>query len=269
MGGRVGALHWWTSAPAGSGCGWGRWAAPEIQRDRGHVRAAAAGGHQRGDHHHRCDRDSEGDHGGDRQGEADYVLALKGNQETLHQAIMGHIDERLEGTWAGPGAVTMRRAMDVRGWELSPTPCPESLPGSALWKGLKSIGVVTSCCLRDGKETHEIRYYISSLAVSVKKFAHAVRGHWGIENSCHWSLDITYREDESRIRDQRLHKFRVAQAHHRVSLLKQHQGRKSVAMKRDSLRLERELHAGSPYWNNHLVCAGPAPPLPQKTPGSR
>lgn len=44
----------------------------------------------------------------------------------------------------------------------------------------------------------------SSLPVGVKRFAHAVRSHWGIENGCHWSLDITYREDESRIRDQRL-----------------------------------------------------------------
>ena len=55
--------------------------------------------------------------------------------------------------------------------------------------------------LRDGKETIEVRYYISSLAVNVKQFAHAVRSHWGIENSCHWSLDMTYREDESRIRE--------------------------------------------------------------------
>ncbi len=140
------------------------------------------------------------------EGEADYVLALKGNQETLHQAIIEHIDEQLEGDLAqaqehvtiekGHGREEMRTYLQL--------PAPESLPGFALWKGLKSIGVVTSCCLRDGKETHEIRYYISSLAVSVKKFAHAVRGHWGIENSCHWSLDITYREDESRIRDQHL-----------------------------------------------------------------
>ena len=57
---------------------------------------------------------------------------------------------------------------------------------------------VTSRCLRDGKETIEIRYYISSLAMGVKRFARAVRGHWGIENTCHWVLDVTYREDESR-----------------------------------------------------------------------
>jgi predicted transposase YbfD/YdcC len=54
--------------------------------------------------------------------------------------------------------------------------------------------MVVSQCIRNGKETVEIHYYISSLAVSVKRFAHAVRSHWGIENTCHWSLDVTYRE---------------------------------------------------------------------------
>jgi predicted transposase YbfD/YdcC len=170
------------------------------------------------------------------EGEGDYVLALKGNQETLHHAIIEHIDEQLEGDLAqaqehvtiekGHGREEMRTYLQL--------PAPESLPGFALWKGLKSIGVVTSCCLRDGKETHEIRYYISSLAVSVKKFAHAVRGHWGIENSCHWSLDITYREDESRIRDQHLRENFAWLRRITLSLLKQHQSRKSVTMKRNS-----------------------------------
>ncbi len=50
-------------------------------------------------------------------------------------------------------------------------PAPEDLPGFGLWKGLKSIGIVTSRCIRDGKETIEVRYYISSLAVGVRRFA--------------------------------------------------------------------------------------------------
>jgi predicted transposase YbfD/YdcC len=169
-------------------------------------------------------------------GEGDYVLTLKGNQETLHQAIIEHIDEQLEGDLAqahehvtiekGHGREEMRTYLQL--------PAPEDLPGFAQWKGLKSIGIVTSCCLRDGKETVEVRYYISSLAVSVKKFAHAVRSHWGIENGCHWSLDITYREDESRIRDQHLRQNFAWLRRITLSLLKQHQSRKSVAMRRNS-----------------------------------
>lgn len=168
-------------------------------------------------------------------GGGDYVLALKGNQETLHQAVIEHIDEQLEGDLAqAREQVTIEQG---HGREETRTylqlPAPESLPGLAQWKGLKSIGVVTSCCLREGKETIEVRYYISSLAVSVKRFAHAVRGHWGIENSCHWSLDITYREDESRIRNQHLRENFAWLRRFTLSLFKQHQSRKSVAMKRN------------------------------------
>ena len=111
-------------------------------------------------------------------------------------------------------------------------PVPEGLPGLELWEGLKSIGVAMSECVRDGKETVEVRYYISSLAVGVKRFAHAVRSHWGIENSCHWSLDITFREDESRIRERRLRENFAWLNRFTLSLLKQHPGRQSVAMKR-------------------------------------
>ena len=113
-------------------------------------------------------------------------------------------------------------------------PAPKSLPRFALWKVLKSIGVVTSCCVRDGEEAIEVRYYISSLAVSVKKFAHAVRSHWSIENACHWVLDMTYREDESRIRHTTLRENMAWLNRFTLSLLKQHPGRNSIAMKRRS-----------------------------------
>ncbi len=89
-------------------------------------------------------------------------------------------------------------------------------------------------CVRDGKETAEIRYYISSLPVGVKRFAHAVRAHWGIENSCHWSLDVTYREDDSRIRDEHMRENFAWLNRFTLSLLKQHPGRESLAMKRRS-----------------------------------
>ena len=111
-------------------------------------------------------------------------------------------------------------------------PALKSLPGFALWKGLKSIGVVTSCCVRDGKETIEVRYYISSLAVSVKKFADAVRSHWSIENACHWVLDMTYREDKSRIREKVLRENIAWLNRFTLSLLKQHPRRDNIVMKR-------------------------------------
>ena len=170
------------------------------------------------------------------EGKADYVLALKGNQETLHQAVIGYIDEQLEGDLAnaqehvttekGHGREEMRTYLQL--------PAPEKLPGFMRWKGLKSVGVVTSRCLRDGKESIEVRYYISSLTVDVKRFARAVRGHWGIENSCHWSLDMTFREDESRLRERNLRENFAWLNRFALSLFKQHPGRQSLVMKRRS-----------------------------------
>ncbi|MGA2706128.1 MAG: ISAs1 family transposase [Isosphaeraceae bacterium] len=123
--------------------------------------------------------------------------------------------------------------MDVRRCELiSSSQPPENLPGFALWKGLKSIGIVTSLCVRDGKETIDVRYYISSLAMGVKQFARAVRSHWSIENSCHWVLDMTYREDESRIREKALRENFAWLNRFTLSLLKQYPDGQSIAMKR-------------------------------------
>ena len=172
------------------------------------------------------------------ESEADDVLALKGNQGTLHQAVIDHINEQSENDFAD---VTARRHVtEEKGHGREETrsyiqmPVPKSLPGLDLWKGLKSIGMVVSECLRNGKATVEVRYYISSLAVNVKRFAHAVRSHWGIENSCHWSLDVTYREDESRIQNKHMRENFAWLRRLTLSLLKQHPGRESVAMKRRS-----------------------------------
>jgi predicted transposase YbfD/YdcC len=170
------------------------------------------------------------------EGGADYVLALKGNQETLHQAVIDYIDEQLEGDLAdaqeqvttekGHGREEMRTYLQL--------PAPEKLPGSLRWKGRKSIGVATSRCIRDGQEAVEVRYYISSLTPDVKRFARAARGHWGIENSCHWSLDMTFREDESRLRERNLRENFAWLNRFALSLLKQHPGRQSLVMKRRS-----------------------------------
>ena len=104
----------------------------------------------------------------------------------------------------------------------------------ALALGLKTIGMAVSVVVRDGKETTEARYYINSLAMGVKRFARGVRSHWGIENSCHWSLDVTYREDDLRIRDGRLRENVAWLNRFTLSLLKQHSGKGSIAMKRRS-----------------------------------
>jgi predicted transposase YbfD/YdcC len=169
-------------------------------------------------------------------GGGDYLLALKGNQETLHDAVIDYINEQTKTDFRGIGARRLDTVEKKHGRFERRTyfqmPAPKSLPGFNHWKGLLSIGIAILACIRDGKETAEVRYFISSLPVQVKQFAHAVRSHWGIENSCHWCLDVTYREDESRIRDERLRENFAWLNRLTLSLLKQHPEKDSVAMKR-------------------------------------
>lgn len=170
------------------------------------------------------------------ESKADYVLALKGNQETLHQAVIDSIDEHSEDDFARVNARRHQTKETGHGREETRTyiqmQVPQNLPGQELWKNLKSVGVVVSECVRNGKATAEVRYYISSLGVSVKRFAHAVRSHWGIENTCHWCLDVTYRENESRVREKQLRENLAWLNRFTLSLSKQYPSRDSIAMKR-------------------------------------
>ena len=167
---------------------------------------------------------------------ADYVLALKGNQEALHQAVLDHVNRHLDNDFADVAARRCQETDTGHGRQeyrsYVQMPVPEGLRGAGPWKGLRSIGMATLVCQRDGHETSEVRYYISSLPVSVKRFARAVRSHWSIENGCHWSLDMTFREDESRIRTPQTRENFAWLNRFSLSLLKQHPGKDSVAMKR-------------------------------------
>ena len=76
---------------------------------------------------------------------------------------------------------------------------------------MATIGFVNVTTFRAGKITEQVRYFISSLPLGTKTFARAIRSHWRIENSCHWVLDVTYREDESRARERSAREnFRLA-----------------------------------------------------------
>jgi predicted transposase YbfD/YdcC len=163
------------------------------------------------------------------------VRARKGHQESLHRAVIEPIDEPL----AGDLPAARERVTTVRGHGPEEVrtdlqlPAPEDLPGCGEWKGLQSVGVVTSRRLRDGEESIEVRSDLRSLAVDVDRFARAVRGHWAVENSCHWSLDVTFREDDARIRQRVLGPNIAWLFRFTRSLLKQHPDkRQSLAMKR-------------------------------------
>ena len=97
---------------------------------------------------------------------------------------------------------------------------------------MATIGFVKLTTVRAGKTTEQVRYFISSLPLGVKTFARAIRSHWRIENSCHWVLDVTYREDESRTRERSARENFAWLYRFTLSLLKQHPSKHSLAMKR-------------------------------------
>jgi predicted transposase YbfD/YdcC len=137
-------------------------------------------------------------------GGGDYVLALKDNHPTLHDAVAEEFTAALEADVPTP---EMRRHVTVetnRGRkerrEYTTLPAPKSLPGLADWAGLVTLVMVLRITNIDGVEKGEISYYLSSLPLKVKALAKAIRQHWSIESQLHWILDVTFTEDASRIR---------------------------------------------------------------------
>lgn len=142
---------------------------------------------------------------------ADYVLALKGNHATVHGEVREFFADAVPpcatepATTVTPETIVSSKTLEKdhgrietrRYWQSSDIDWMEDKP---LWRRLRSIGMVESIRCVKGKNSIERRYYLSSLPLDVKTFAKAVRGHWGVENPLHWSLDVTFREDQSRAR---------------------------------------------------------------------
>lgn len=169
-------------------------------------------------------------------GGGDYILALKGNQGTLHQAVQDYIVTHMEDDFANIAARKHEEEAKGHGRNDSLTyyqmPVPDSLITAEKWKGLKTIGVAIRVSEKNGQETCDVRYYISSMKMGVRRFAEHVRGHWGIENSLHWCLDVTFREDDSRLRDRNAADNLGWLKRFAISLLKQQTDKESIAMRR-------------------------------------
>lgn len=169
-------------------------------------------------------------------GGGDYVLALKGNQESLFKATQDYIVAHLENDFADVTARKHQEVVNGHGRIDTLTyyhlPVPDSIPHTNRWKGLRTIGVAIRISQQNGKTTSDVRYYISSLRLGVKQFAASVRGHWAIENTLHWCLDVTFREDESRVRNRIAADNLAWLKRFAISLLKKQTDKESVAMRR-------------------------------------
>lgn len=137
--------------------------------------------------------------------QADYVLALKGNQGNMHKDVKDYLDDsefRDKIKKAGGYHRTCEKAHgQIETREYYQTDDTDWMEDKKRFKGLKSIGMVETTTEKpDGSRTKETRYFISSLAVMILLFAKAVRGHWAIE-SMHWHLDVTFKEDANKTLD--------------------------------------------------------------------
>ena len=135
---------------------------------------------------------------------ADYVLGLKGNQSSLHEAVEDYFSTAQAAGFEQVKHTCLEEIdkehgrLETRRYWITEDLC--TLPKTELWKGLRSIGMVEREVEEGEKRSIERRYFINSIAADAKQFAHAVRAHWGIENCLHWRMDVVLQEDASRIR---------------------------------------------------------------------
>ena len=180
--------------------------------------------------------------------EADYVFVVKENQGRLLEAIQDLFDDEEEMRWVdcdyekkvdkGHGRIEIREC-----WTTSDPEYLQHITSLGDWKGLRSIAMIQAERRTGENKTVNRRYFISSLESNAKQLLHAARTHWGIENKVHWILDITFREDDSRVRKGNGAQNFAVLRHIALNLLRQENTRKI------SIRAKRRL-AG---WDNDYL----------------
>ena len=168
--------------------------------------------------------------------EADYVLALKGNQGTLRDDVELVFTEQKACEYADI-AVDRHETIEkshgrIETRTVSATSDIAWLTAAHKWPGLKSVVMVESRRETADKCEREFRFYISSLAPDAQRLGDAVRCHWGVENGLHWVMDMVFRDDECRIRKHNAPANFATIKHMASNLLRRAPGKDSMRVKR-------------------------------------
>jgi len=171
---------------------------------------------------------------------ADYVLALKGNQSSLHEDVEVFVAEQ-KGTDFEDTTISTDHSVDADHGRIETRTTTVIhdvawLQERHWWPGLNGIVVIDSLREINGKTEQETRLYITSLSDDATRLAQIVRSHWAVENSLHWVMDMVFRDDECRIRTENAPANFTTIKHMAHNLLR-------IAPGKDSLRLRRKLAA--------------------------
>lgn len=134
----------------------------------------------------------------------DYVFSLKGNQSTLNTDVRLFLETEIDKTDANKIS-DLDEKNDAGHGRIETRTCYVSdhinwLSQIESWPGLKTVAMIEERQIKGGKESMERRFFITSLEADAEKISSAVRAHWSVENSLHWTLDVVFNEDGSRVR---------------------------------------------------------------------
>lgn len=167
---------------------------------------------------------------------ADYVLGLKGNQGTLRDDVELLFTEQMARGFKDV-AVSRAPSCDAEHGRIETREvfAVEDIAWLKVrhdWRGLRSVVMVVSSRETTKGEEQERRFYISSLPADAEKLAHAIRAHWGVENSLHWVLDVNFRDDDCRIRKKNAPANFTAVKRATINALRKAPGKHSLKSKR-------------------------------------
>ena len=180
-------------------------------------------------------------------GGGDYVLVVKANQGHLLEDIQQTVARALDGELPA-GAVrthTTREQGHGRSEERSCVVVRHvaGLRDRQAWPRLTTVGMCRRERTADGRSSTEVCYFIGSRRMAARRYAQALRGHWGIENNLHWQLDVSFHEDASRIGNRHGAANFALLRRLALALLKQHPRKDSIARKRKAAALDTEFLA--------------------------